>query len=152
VGVAIEFECVTFLKLEPAEAFDASLNVDVHTASLARTRERATSSAAQTLGLGDEVTWHAQHFGLPWTMTSQIVEWDRPRRFVDRQQKGPFVAFRHEHLFEPHVTGTRMTDRIQFTTRMGVVGIVAVRVVLGRYVRKLIETRNRYLADLTSST
>jgi ligand-binding SRPBCC domain-containing protein len=150
--VAVEFESVTFLRLEPADAFDASLNVDVHAASLARSRERAMSSAGQALALGDEVTWRARHFGLPWTMTSRIVEWDRPRRFVDQQQKGPFAAFRHEHLFEPYVTGTRMTDRIQFTTRMGVVGIVAEKVVLGRYVRKLIETRNRYLADLTPSS
>ena len=36
---------------------------------------------------------------ITWTMTSTITEWDRPRRFVDEQRKGPFKSFRHEHLF-----------------------------------------------------
>jgi ligand-binding SRPBCC domain-containing protein len=150
--VTVEFESVTFLSLDPPEAFDVSLNIDAHTASLMRSREQATSSAGQTLGLGDEVTWRARHLGLPWTMTSRIIEWDRPRRFVDQQQQGPFAEFRHEHLFERNASGTRMTDRIQFTAPMGVIGVLAEKVLLGRYMRKLIATRNEYLAGLASSS
>ena len=97
------------------------------------------------LGLGDEVTWHARHFGLLWTMTIKIVEWDRPSRFVDEQERGPFAMFRHEHLFEPHGDGTRMTDRVAFRAPFGPIGGFVERVVLGRYMHGVIQTRNRYL-------
>jgi ligand-binding SRPBCC domain-containing protein len=38
-------------------------------------------------------------------MTSRITEWSRPERFVDEQVRGPFAAFRHEHLFEAALMG-----------------------------------------------
>lgn len=51
------------------------------------------------IGLGESVTWRARHFGTPFTMTSRVIELDRPRRFVDEQMRGPFRSFQHEHLF-----------------------------------------------------
>lgn len=148
--MAVEFECETLLRLGPADAFDASLSVDTHVASLAYSGERATTAAGRVLGLGDEVTWRARHFGLPWVMTSRIVEWDRPRRFVDQQERGPFARYRHEHLFEPQAAGTVMTDRIEFRAPMGPIGVVVEKLLLERYLRGLIETRNNYLAGLLS--
>jgi ligand-binding SRPBCC domain-containing protein len=145
--VTVEFECETMLLLDPEEAFDLSLRVDAHTASLADSGERATTNAGSTLGLGDEVTWRARHFGLPWTMTSKIVEWDRPSRFVDEQERGPFAMFRHEHLFELHEGGTRMTDRVAFRAPLGPIGVLVEKALLGRYMHGLIQTRNRYLAS-----
>jgi ligand-binding SRPBCC domain-containing protein len=147
VVVAVEFECETRLSLTPAEAFDLSLRVDVHTASLAHSCERASANAGSMLGLGDEVTWRARHFGLPWTMTSKIVKWDRPSRFVDEQESGPFATFRHEHVFEPHGGGTRMTDRVAFRAPLGPIGRLFEKAVLGRYMRRLIQTRNGFLAS-----
>lgn len=55
---------------------------------------------AGRIGLGEEVTWRAVHFGLPFTMTSRVTELERPLRFVDEQVRGPFRSFRHEHRFE----------------------------------------------------
>jgi ligand-binding SRPBCC domain-containing protein len=146
VVMTVAFECETILLLNPAAAFDLSLSVAAHTASLAGSDERATTDAGSMLGLGDEVTWHARHFGLPWTMTSKVVEWDRPTRFVDVQERGPFAMFRHEHVFEPHAGGTRMTDRVTFRAPLGPIGGLVEKAVLGRYLRRLIQTRNAYLA------
>lgn len=147
VAMTVEFECETVLLLGPVDAFDLSLSVDAHTASLAASGERATTSVGATLGLGDDVTWRARHFGLPWTMTSRIVEWERPTRFVDEQVHGPFAMFRHEHLFEPHGADTRMTDRVKFRAPYGPIGTVVERVFLARYLCHLIQTRNAYLAS-----
>lgn len=52
--------------------------------------------------------------------------------------RGPFTAFRHEHLFDADGTGTRMTDVITFRTP---VRIVAERPI-GLYLRRLMGTRN----------
>ena len=144
--VAVAFEVITQLDASPERAFDLSLDVDAHTGSMAKSRERAIRGVTSGgLGLRDEVTWRARHFGLPWTMTSKITELDRPRRFVDEQVAGPFASFRHEHLFEPYGGGTRMIDRVTFTAPVGVVGRIAERILLARYLEHLIRSRNAFL-------
>jgi ligand-binding SRPBCC domain-containing protein len=78
-------------------------------------------------------------------MTNRIVELDRPNRFVDAQVTGPFRTFRHEHEFSATTDGTYLVDRVRFDTPYGPIGRLAERALLGRYMKQLIETRNRYL-------
>jgi ligand-binding SRPBCC domain-containing protein len=145
--VAVRFECTTKLAMPPAQAFDLSLSVSAHLASMARSHELAVGRAtSDLLGAGDEITWRAWHFGVPWRLTSRITVFDRPMRFVDEQVKGPFHGFRHEHLFEPLDHGTRMSDVVEFEAPAGWLGRLAERLVLASYVRSLIDQRNRYLA------
>src|SRR5690606_16457703 len=89
--------------------------------------------------------WKARHFGRTWTMTSKITEWDRPHRFVDEQVRGPFESFWHEHLFTPVDDGIQLRDRVRFEAPLGVLGRIAERLVLGRYVPHLIDVRNEFL-------
>ncbi|MCC9196949.1 hypothetical protein QNO08_07935 [Arthrobacter sp. zg-Y820] len=42
--------------------------------------------------------------------------------------------------------GTTMVDRIEFEAPFGVVGQLVEKLVLARYLKNLIEARNRYLA------
>jgi ligand-binding SRPBCC domain-containing protein len=78
-------------------------------------------------------------------MTVEIVEHDRPHRFVDEQVSGPFAAFRHVHRFEPAGGGTQMIDEVTFTAPLGVLGRVVERAVLRRRLSALIGTRNAHL-------
>jgi ligand-binding SRPBCC domain-containing protein len=133
--------------MSPAQAFDLSLSVGAHLASMARSRERAIGRyTSDALQLGDQITWRAWHFGIPWRLTTRITAVDRPRRFTDDQIRGPFHLFHHEHLFEPLNGGTRMTDIVKFEAPAGLIGHIAERLVLASYLRSLIEERNRYLA------
>jgi ligand-binding SRPBCC domain-containing protein len=100
---------------------------------------------AGRIGLGQSVTWRARHFGISWTMTSQITELDEPHRFVDAQLRGPFKTFRHEHLFRPVAAGTEMLDSITFQVPLGPLGWIAERVLLSWYLPHLIRQRNDYL-------
>jgi ligand-binding SRPBCC domain-containing protein len=137
---------VTELPISPEAAFDLSLDVDVHTNSMAASREAAVAGVTRgRMALNDEVTWRAWHFGVPWRMSSRITVLQRPSRFVDEQVRGPFAGFRHEHVFEPMLAGTRMIDRIEFAAPLGWLGRVAERLVLAGYLRRLIERRNAYL-------
>ncbi len=132
----------------PATVFDLSLDVGLHLRSQARWGEEAVGhDPALPLVLGDLVTWRARHLGLRWTMTSHVVELDRPRRFVDEQVSGPFARFRHEHLFAPLRDGRRtlMRDELLLDAPAGVLGDVVERLVLDRHVRTLIRTRNEHL-------
>jgi ligand-binding SRPBCC domain-containing protein len=147
-AVAVRFQRVTTLGIPPTEAFDLSLSVAAHVASMARSRERAIGRiTSDSLVLGDEITWHAWHFGVPWRLTTRITEFDRPQRFIDEQVRGPFHRFRHEHLFEPFDGGSRMTDIVEFEAPGGRLGRLAERWVLASYLQRLIDERNRYLAE-----
>lgn len=118
---------------------------------MAKSREEAVGGRTSGLiTLGEEVTWRAWHFGVPLKMTSRITEMQPPDYFVDEQVKGPFRRFRHIHEFSQDSTGTTMVDRIEFVAPFGPLGRLVEKLVLARYLRNLIETRNRHLAgDLT---
>jgi ligand-binding SRPBCC domain-containing protein len=97
------------------------------------------------IGLNDEVTWRATHFGIPFTMTNRVTVLDRPRRFVDEQVRGPFRRFHHEHVFEPRDSGTAMIDRVSLGAPLGPLGWAAERVALAGYMCRLIEKRASFL-------
>jgi len=130
---------VTAIAAPIETCFDLSRSVDLHLESMLASHERAVAGVtAGLIGEGQEVTWEARHFGVRWRMTSRIVAFDRPHRFVDEMVRGPFVSFRHEHLFAAHGDGTRMTDVVTFRAPVGVVTNGPV----GAYLRRLMRTRN----------
>ena len=130
-----------------SELFDLARSIDAHKDSMARSREDAVAGVRTGLiSLGEEVTWRAWHFGVPIRMTSRITQMEAPDFFVDEQVKGPFRRFRHVHEFGEDSEGTTMVDRIEFVAPFGLLGRVVEKLVLARYLRTLIEARNRHLA------
>ncbi|GAA1935709.1 hypothetical protein GCM10009837_71960 [Streptomyces durmitorensis] len=138
------FETVTHIAASPATVFDLSLDVDLHTASMARSGERIVGGIrAGRMALGDTVTWEARHFGMRWRMTSRISAYERPGRFVDEQVAGPFKRWHHTHCFAPDGRGgTVMRDVVEFAAPFGLLGAGVEAIALGRYMRRLIEARN----------
>ena len=144
--MAVEFEHSTKINAPPEAVFDLSLDVDAHLASMSGSRERAVAGVRTgQIGLNEEVTWRATHFGIPFSMTSRVTALDRPRRFVDEQVRGPFRRFRHEHVFEASGAGTVMIDRLSFGAPWGPLGWAVERVALAGYMHRLIETRALFL-------
>lgn len=126
-----------------AELFDLARSIDAHKGSMAQSREDAVGGVMSGLiSLGQEVTWRAWHFCVPIRMTSRITQMEAPDYFVDEQVKGPFRRFRHVHEFSE---GTTMCDRLEFAAPFGSVGRVVEKLVLARYLQKLIEMRNQHL-------
>lgn len=150
--MAVTFERRTMIKATQPAVFDLSLSVDAHLESMADSKERAVAGVTSgSIGLGEEVTWRAVHFGLPFRMTSKITELERPTRFVDEQVRGPFRWFRHEHLFEADDAGTLMVDRVSFQAPVAGLGWAVERALLGGYMKKLIDERSSYLKRIAES-
>jgi ligand-binding SRPBCC domain-containing protein len=144
--VTVRLEIVTHIDAPIGVVFDAARDIDLHVASMAESGERAVAGTVTGLiGLGESVTWTARHFGVPFTMTSEITELDPPRHFVDAQVSGPFRTFRHVHQFSEREGTTRMVDLITFDAPMGPIGRLAERLVLRSYLTHLIEARNEHL-------
>lgn len=141
-----ELRLTTRIEAPVEAAFDLSLSVDAHTGSMAASGERAVAGVTSGLmGPGDQVTWRARHFGVPFTMTSRISDHERPHRFVDEQVAGPFAAWWHEHLFSQDGGGTTMTDVVRYTSPAGPLGRLVDHLVLERYMTRLLRQRNEWL-------
>ena len=148
--MTVSFVCRTESRLSVEQLFDRTRSIDLHLDSQKDSGEQVIGGVTEGLiGEGQEVTWRAKHFGVPLTMTSRVTRLDFPRSFTDEQVKGPFTSFLHVHEFAPTAGGSNMTDRVEFTAPLGVLGRVAERLILARYLERLIRDRGRFLAGRT---
>jgi ligand-binding SRPBCC domain-containing protein len=125
----------------------------MHTRSTAASGERAIGHRTSgLLGLGDEVTWHARHFGIGQTLTSRITAYDRPAYFRDSMVRGPFARLDHDHTFaEDGQGGTIIGDTFEYAAPLGPLGRVAEILVLTSYLRRFLEARNREIKSVAES-
>ncbi|MBV9282301.1 MAG: SRPBCC family protein [Chloroflexi bacterium] len=144
-------QLTTEIEAPTAICFDLCLNVDVQL-SLDRGMRAVGGVQAGPLHQGDRVAWQARHFGLPWRMTSGIIEVDRPRCFADRMQSGPFADWHHVHTFEETGNGTRMRDDVEYHPPLGPLGRLFDAAVLERYLTRLLKARNGRLKGLVEKT
>jgi ligand-binding SRPBCC domain-containing protein len=116
------------------------------------THERVvTSIASDLLGPGAVVTWEGTHFGAQIRLMSKITQFDPPRSFVDEQIAGPFKSFWHRHEFSENSGVTVMNDLVRYRAPFGLLGSLAERVFLDRYLRALLERRAAHLRALAES-
>jgi ligand-binding SRPBCC domain-containing protein len=133
---------VTQIDAPIATAFDFARDIDLHVQSMRNTGERAIAGRTSGLiGLGETVSWRANHFGVRWTLTSRVTAFKPPRCFVDEQVQGPFSSFRHEHLFDPVNGGTVMTDIWEHSVPFGILGELVDRMILARSLASLLAVR-----------
>ena len=136
----------TLIAATPERCFDLSLSVDLHHHSVAHTHERPIAGVTSgVMRLGDTVTWEAVHFGVKQHLTTKITAYERPQYFIDEMTQGIFQELKHHHAFIAHPAGTLMIDTFTFRAPLGILGRIAERLFLTRYMRGLLLTRNRYL-------
>lgn len=118
---------------------------------MAHTGERAVGGRTSGLiELHEEVTWRGRHFGVVQQFTSRITAFDRPRHFRDEMQRGAFRSFVHDHYFVEENGLTRMTDVLAFAAPLGILGRIAERLFLRRYLERLLTARGKTIAQYSS--
>lgn len=132
----------TLIDADLERCFDAARDLDLHMKSLAHTNERAVAGRTSGLiGFGEQVTWRARHFGVTQHMTSRITAFEAPVYFQDTMQRGAFRTFVHDHVFTRQGDGTVMRDVLEFSAPFGFVGRIVERLVLRRYLERLLTAR-----------
>jgi ligand-binding SRPBCC domain-containing protein len=142
----------TEIKANKEIVFDLSRSIDLHKISTEHTSE--TAIAGKTTGLigpNDSVTWRAKHFGIYQILTSKITEFDRPNYFVDEMVSGAFKRFKHDHLFTDFDGGTLMTDFFDYESPLGILGKIADKLFLEKYMSDLLNQRNRIVKEFAES-
>ncbi len=100
------------------------------------------------IGLGQTVTFEGTHFGIRQRLTVKVVEFDRPRLFVDEMIEGVFKSFKHVHEFFEMDNGTLMKDTLVWTSPFGILGKIVDKILLKRHLTQLVSTRNIKLKQL----
>lgn len=73
------------------------------------------SSLPVPMAVGTRIDYRLRLHGIPIPWRSEISVWDPPHCFVDRQIRGPYRTWIHEHRFESTPSGgTRVIDRVQY--------------------------------------
>ena len=83
--------------------------------------------------------------GIPIRWRTEIAEWQPPARFVDRQLRGPYRQWIHEHRFEEKNGGTECFDVVCYAV-LG--GALVNRFFVRRDVEKIFEFRRRKMLEL----
>ena len=96
---------------------------------------------------GTLIDYRLRWRGIPLRWRTEITDWQPPHRFVDRQLRGPYRMWRHEHLFVEHDGGTRMSDRVEYAVPGGA---LANRLIVARDVARIFSYRQRVLRALSS--
>jgi ligand-binding SRPBCC domain-containing protein len=144
-----KIQLTTSINAPIEKVFDLSRSIDLHMESTKQTGEKAIAGKTSGLiGLGETVTWRAKHFGIWQTLTSKITEFDRPNLFVDEMASGAFKSFKHEHHFTASDDQTIMKDIFEFESPMGIIGKIFNKVILTRYMTKLLVKRNRVIKEV----
>ncbi|MDB6109827.1 MAG: hypothetical protein JWR69_1577 [Pedosphaera sp.] len=132
--------------------FDLARSIGLHEHSTHGTNERAVGGVTSGLiGIGQEVTWRARHFGIVQHLTVKITKLDRPNHFQDVMVSGAFKSLRHDHSFSEHGTGTLMIDQFDFEAPLGWLGRCAERLFLESYMRRFLLQRNQVLKEIAES-
>jgi ligand-binding SRPBCC domain-containing protein len=73
------------------------------------------SKGTQPITEGARLDYRLRIRGLPIKWQSEISSWNPPHRFVDRQTKGPYKLWVHEHTFLDRRGGTLVCDNVQYS-------------------------------------
>ena len=145
-------ELITLVTAPRERVFDLSRSIDLHVASLSGSKEQAIRGVTSGLiGMGEEVTWSARHFGVWFKLRVRISEFERPARFADVMVSGPFRRMEHHHVFAESSGGTEMRDVFSFASPLGIIGQFVDALFLERYMRALLVRRNRAIKDVAES-
>ncbi len=146
---------VTIIDAPLERCFDLARSVEVHVLGNVHFGESAVPLGGKTsglLGLGEQVTWRARHFGVRQCLTSQITEFDPPHAFQDTMLQGAFAWMQHDHFFRARADGTtEMRDVFRYAAPLPVLGAIAERLVLDRYMRNLLRERNEAIRKVAES-
>ncbi len=146
----IELETEIFAPID--RVFDLSRSIDAHAFSASTSKEKAIDGRTSGLiGIGETVTWEARHLGIRQRLKVEITDFERPTMFADQMISGAFSALRHTHRFRNIGEVTIAKDEFFFSAPFGLLGRIAERMFLTRYMTRFLSDRNRTLKTLAES-
>jgi hypothetical protein len=151
----IHFEEITLIDAPIDRVFDLSRSVEVHLLANVHENEQALAVGGLTtglVGLGEQVTWRAKHFGLWHNLTSKATVVEPPTYLQVTMVKGIFRSMQADHLFRSLPSGaTELRDTFAIAAPLPILGPIAEALFLRRYMIALNRERNAVIKQLAES-
>jgi ligand-binding SRPBCC domain-containing protein len=90
-----------------------------------RLRFRSLTPVPIEMGEGTLIDYRLSLRGVSFRWRTRIDVWEPRSRFVDRQLRGPYALWEHEHTFSEVAEGTQVADRVRWALPFGPVGELA---------------------------
>lgn len=97
---------------------------------------------------GALIDYRIRVHGVPLRWQSEITLWEPGRRFVDKQRRGPYRLWIHEHRFSAKDGGTLVEDHVEYAVPGGA---LVNRLFVAKDVAKIFEYRKRRLEEIFPS-
>lgn len=98
---------------------------------------------------GALIDYRLRVHSLPLRWQTETTAWEPPGRFLDRQRRGPYRLWEHEHTFEERDGGTVCRDRVRYAVPGGA---LVHRLFVRRDVEAIFAFRQKRLAELLGRT
>lgn len=152
----IRFVETTTIDAPIQRCFDLSRSVEVHLLSNIHCGEQAIALGGRTsglIGLHEQVTWRAKHFGIRQKLTSKITAMKPPSYLQVTMVRGIFRFMQAEHLFESLESGaTGMKDVFSMAAPLPLLGPLAETLFLRTYMLALLRERNAVIKRVAESS
>jgi ligand-binding SRPBCC domain-containing protein len=109
---------------------------------------RVSSPERVQMQPGAEIDYLIRWLGLPIHWKTRITKYDPPHEFVDEQERGPYVLWRHHHGFETTSEGTLVRDRVEYRLPLGVLGSMVHASLVRSQLLAIFQYRQRELAKM----
>jgi ligand-binding SRPBCC domain-containing protein len=151
----IRIEETTIIAAPIERCFDLSRSVEVHLLANIHSGEQAIATSGATsglVGLGQQVTWRAKHFGVWQNLTSETTALEAPTYFQVTMIRGIFRSMQADHWFRTLPSGaTEMRDDFRVAAPLGLLGLIAEALFLRRYMLALLRERNAVIKRVAES-
>jgi ligand-binding SRPBCC domain-containing protein len=97
------------------------------------------------MAVGTTIDYRLAWRGIPLRWRSEIAAWDPPHLFIDRQLRGPYRLWHHEHRFEEVDGGTLVIDDVEYAVWGGA---LAVNLGVRRDVERIFAFRSERLGEI----
>ena len=144
--MSFTLECSHWLSRRPEEIFHFyadAFNLELLTPPWLRFHVVTPSPIVMEQGV--EIDYRLRLKGVPLSWRSRITAWEPPLRFADRQIKGPYRRWVHEHTFIPQDGGTLVRDVVEYDM-LG--GWLADRLIVRRDLRRIFTYRQERLKEI----
>lgn len=84
--------------------------------------------------------------------TTKITRVNYPNSFTDEQLAGPYKVWKHRHTFKAVEGGVEMTDDLEYVVPLGILGILANRIFVGKELDEIFKYRFRVLESYFKSS
>lgn len=88
-------------------------------------------------------------YGIPINWRTNIISWEPPNMFIDKQIKGPYLLWEHTHSFSEEIlNGNKQTKMVDFVKYRVPGGWIVNKLFIERELRKIFKYRSSKMLEI----